>query len=321
MAAQALSGIAKDLSKMSAKSSVKLLVADNEQSRLYRWVAVLTGSKNTLKGVGFFLGGLLLSLVGFRTALLLLACFVGFIALGAALTLDRASGRSRFKPKFAELFSKSTAINRLSAARLFLFGARDIWFVVALPVYLQSVLDWSASSVGTLLAVWIILYGFAQSSAPWLTGSRRSSALPGSSLSAPGPSAVAGWGFALSACTAILWLGLSVWSPTLSPPAQGWLLTAGLLMFGAFFAINSALHSYLVVAYAGADSVSLDVGFYYMSNAAGRLVGTLLSGGLYQGFGLPACLAGTLVFAVLASLIAMTLPPVDSVTGAEPAHD
>src|SRR6056297_2545554 len=68
MAAQALSGIAKDLNKMSAKSAIKTLVSQGEAGHqaLYRWIAVLTGSKNALKGVGFFMGGLLLTLVGFQ---------------------------------------------------------------------------------------------------------------------------------------------------------------------------------------------------------------------------------------------------------------
>src|SRR6266540_1942222 len=66
MAAQSLSGIAKDLTKMSAKSSIKVLVPEGRDSLLFKWVAVLTGSKNALKGVGFFLGGLLLTSMGFK---------------------------------------------------------------------------------------------------------------------------------------------------------------------------------------------------------------------------------------------------------------
>ncbi|QLC72950.1 organoarsenical effux MFS transporter ArsJ [Pseudomonas sp. LPB0260] len=294
MAAQALSGIAKDLNKMSAKSSIKLLVADGEQGRLYRWVALLTGSKNALKGVGFFLGGALLALLGFRGALLLMAGALALIWLGSVLSLHRDLGKARAKPKFRELLSKSRAINSLSAARLFLFGARDVWFVVALPVYLATTFGWDFWQVGGFLALWIIGYGLIQSLAPALTGKRRGQV--------PDGRAACAWALALAGLPAAIALGLGGdW------PAQT-VLIGGLLLFGALFAVNSSLHSYLIVSYAREDGVSLDVGFYYMSNALGRLLGTLLSGWVYQAHGLPACLWVSSAFVLLAALISIGLP-------------
>ena len=291
MVAQALSGIAKDLNKLSAKSSVKLVAGDSD-SRLYRWVAVLTGSKNALKGVGFFLGGALLAAFEFRGAIGVLLGMIAITAVLSVLLVDRRMGKTNFKPKFTDLVSKSPAINRLSAARLFLFGARDVWFVVALPVFLQSQLGWSAVAVGTLLAVWIIGYGIIQASAPAIT--RRGAGTPHGAH-------VVAWGALL---TVIPMLMVALWSTV---GVQN-VVVGGLLLFGAVFAINSAVHSYLIVAYADAESVSLDVGFYYMSNAAGRLLGTLLSGWVYQTAGFQACLITSALCVGLATLISLSLP-------------
>lgn len=294
MAAQALSGIAKDLNKMSAKSSIKLLVADGQQGTLYKWVAILTGSKNALKGVGFFLGGALLAVLGFQGALLAMAAVLALIWFASLALLKQDLGKAKAKPKFRDLLSKSRAINVLSAARLFLFGARDVWFVVALPVYLASVFGWDVWQVGGFLAAWVIGYGVVQSLAPYLTGKRHGHA--------PDSHAAFAWAVPLAALPAAIALGL----------AGGWpaqtVLIVGLLAFGALFAVNSALHSYLIVSYAKADGVSLDVGFYYMSNALGRLLGTLLSGWVYQSFGLTACLWISSAFVLLAALVSLGLP-------------
>jgi predicted MFS family arabinose efflux permease len=294
MAAQALSGIAKDLNKMSAKSAIKLLVPGEAQGALYRWVALLTGSKNALKGVGFFLGGALLSLLGFQLAVGVMAALLALVWLGSVVLLKKDLGRARVKPKFRDLFSKSAAINRLSAARLFLFGARDVWFVVALPVFLATSLGWDHWSVGSFLALWIIGYGLVQSAAPWLTG-RRSGRVP------DGRSAFV-WALSLSVLPAAIALGLDTGLDTAT------VLLGGLMLFGVLFAINSSLHSYLIVSYASSDGVSLDVGFYYMANAMGRLVGTLLSGWLYQSAGLEACLWVSSLFIGLAALLSVSLP-------------
>lgn len=294
MGAQALSGIAKDLNKMSAKSSIKLLVPDSQQGTLYKWVAILTGSKNALKGVGFFLGGALLTLLGFAGAVLSMAAVLALVWLASLVLLKKDLGKAKAKPKFRDILSKSRAINVLSAARLFLFGARDVWFVVALPVYLSAVFGWDFWMVGGFLACWIIGYGIVQSVAPAITGKR--------SGKVPDGRAACLWAASLAALPAAIAIGLA----TAASPQ--WVLIGGLMLFGVLFAVNSSLHSYLIVSYAKEDGVSLDVGFYYMSNALGRLVGTLLSGWVFQVYGLQACLWVSSLFVVLAALISLWLP-------------
>lgn len=294
MGAQALSGIAKDLNKMSAKSSIKLLVPNGQQGKLYKWVAILTGSKNALKGVGFFLGGALLALIGFKGALLAMAGALALIWFSSVILLKKDLGKAKAKPKFRDILSKSGAINILSAARMFLFGARDVWFVVALPVYLSSVLDWSFWKVGGFLAAWIIGYGIVQSFAPKITSNKNGHVPDGRTAFL--------WALALAGLPAVIALGLDTgWS-------QQVVLLGGLMLFGALFAVNSSLHSYLIVSYAKEDGVSLDVGFYYMSNAMGRLIGTVLSGWVYQVYGLGACLWISSAFVLIASVISMGLP-------------
>ena len=294
MGAQALSGIAKDLNKMSAKGSVKLLLPDNAQGTLYRWVAALTGSKNALKGVGFFLGGLLLAAWGFRGAVLAMAAALALVWLGSLVLLKRDLGKAKSKPKFRDIFSKSRAVNLLSAARLFLFGARDVWFVVALPVFLVTVLGWTYWEVGAFLATWLIGYGIVQALAPRITALGRARL--------PDGRTALGWALALAlvpASMAVLLL--------MEQPAQP-VLVIGLAVFGVLFAVNSSLHSYLIVSYANEDGVSLDVGFYYMANAMGRLLGTLLSGWVFQWHGLAACLVVSAVLVILAATVSVALP-------------
>lgn len=294
MGAQAMSGVAKDLNKMSAKSSIKLLLPDNQQGALYRWVALLTGSKNALKGVGFFLGGGLLALLGFAGAVLVMAVVLAGVWLASLFLLKKDLGKATAKPKFRELLSKSRRINILSGARMFLFGARDVWFVIALPVYLSSVLGWDFWLVGGFMACWVIGYGIVQSVAPSITGKGTGQV--------PGGRAAFGWAAALALLPAAIALGLYA-----GLYAQ-WVLLGGLMLFGVLFAVNSSLHSYLIVSYAQTDGVSLDVGFYYMSNALGRLIGTLLSGWVYQAYGLEACLWVSSAFVATAALISLGLP-------------
>lgn len=294
MSAQAISGIAKDLNKMSAKSSIKSLVSANQQSQLFKWIALLTGSKNALKGVGFFLGGVLLALIGFKGAVLAMAAALGFIWLLSLVLLQQDLGKAKNKPKFSEVFSKSRAINILSAARLFLFGARDIWFVIALPVFLSSQLGWDFWWVSGFLAIWIIGYGIIQSLAPIITGK--------SNGKIPDGRAALWWAVLLAFVTAAIACALMIKiSSTL-------VLITGLTIFGVVFAINSSLHSYLIVSYAKEDGASLDVGFYYMANAIGRLIGTLLSGWIYQTSGLIACLWVSAIFIALAAILSIGLP-------------
>lgn len=288
MAAQALSGIAKDLNKMSAKSGIKLLVPGEQQGRLYAWVALLTGSKNALKGLGFFLGGVLLMAAGFTGAVAAMAVALTLVWLASLFLLGQDLGKSKAKPRFREILSKSQAINVLSAARMLLFGARDVWFVVALPVYMATVFGWDHWQVGGFMASWIVGYGLVQTIAPRMTGNGKSGAITWAALLAIVPAAIAG---ALAAG----------W------PAQA-VVIGGLLVFGVVFAVNSSLHSYLIVSYARSDGVSLDVGFYYMSNAAGRLLGTILSGWVYQVYGLEACLWISAVLVAMAALFSLWLP-------------
>ena len=293
MIAQAVSGIAKDLNKMSAKSSIKLIVPKESQGKLYQWVALLTGSKNTLKGVGFFLGAVLLSQLGFRGAIISMAIALVIVFLLSYVLLTEELGKTQFKPKFKDIFSKSAAINYLSAARFFLFGARDIWFVIALPVFLQEQLQWQHSSVGAFLASWVIAYGIVQAFAPKITGFKKAQT--------PNEKTVWTWALALLiASIGITGLLALQWQVEK-------VLIVGLFIFGALFAINSSVHSYLIVAYAKEDGVSLDIGFYYMANALGRLVGTLLSGWIYQSYGLVACLLATSIFILIAMLISVSL--------------
>lgn len=292
MLAQALSGIAKDLNKMSAKSSVKLLVPGMDaESRLFRWVAMLTGSKNALKGAGFFLGALLLDTLGFRDALFVLAAslFVAFVC--TLMLLPAELGKASSKPKFTHMFSKSPHVNWLSAARFFLFGSRDVWFVVALPVFLYEALDWSLTLIGTFMACWVIGYGVVQASAPTLLSRGRTGA--------PGVGSVFGWAVLLAIIPAIIALAM--------PIDVQLVLISGLLIFGIVFAINSAMHSYLIVSWSDHERVSMNVGFYYMANAGGRLTGTVLSGWMYQQYGLTGCLWTSSLLLVCAAITSSRL--------------
>ncbi|NKF49532.1 organoarsenical effux MFS transporter ArsJ [Shewanella sp. WXL01] len=294
MMAQALSGIAKDLNKMSAKSSIKLLVPGDAQGKLYQWVAILTGSKNTLKGVGFFLGGALLSAFGFQTAIMIMAIALALVWLMSIMLLKQDMGKAKNKPKFSQIFSKSQAINYLSAARMFLFGARDVWFVIALPVFLASQFDWDHWYVGGFLACWVIGYGIVQTFAPYFTGKKQGKV--------PNGKAAFAWALPLVSVPLVIAASLHFnWQVSA-------VLLSGLMVFAVLFAINSSLHSYLIVSYAGDDGVSLDVGFYYMANAMGRLIGTVLSGWLFGAYGLTVCLIVSAIFILLAALLALKLP-------------
>ena len=283
MVAQAISGIAKDLNKMSAKSAIKTVVPETPndqaqgQQQLFRWVAILTGSKNALKGVGFFLGGLLLTTIGFNAAV---GAMAGGLSVAFLLTLVLPAdiGRMKQKPGFSALFSKSRNINLLSLARFFLFGARDVWFVVALPVFLQTALGWRFWEVGGFMGLWVIGYGFVQGAAPALRHSWGQSGPPSAT-------AVEFWSAVLTAIPGLI--AIALWRQVGQP---GVAVVVGLAAFGVVFAMNSSIHSYMVLAYTDAEAVSLNVGFYYMANAAGRLVGTVLSGALFLVGGLQACL-------------------------------
>ena len=300
MCVQGASGVAKDLAKMSSKSAVKLL-APTEGGGLFRWVAVLTGSKNAVKGVGFLLGAALLATLGFTWAVLAMAVVLAAILVAVAVLMPAGLPRGRKGAKFSEVFSKSANVNWLSAARVFLFGARDVWFVVGIPIYFYAVLSDGTEAgnraaffmIGTFMAIWVILYGAVQASAPRIL---RAAQRPEGELIR----AARGWAGALFVVPAAL--TLAVW---LAPGPETWLtvtLVAGLLAFGAIFAVNSALHSYLILAFTRSERVTMDVGFYYMANAGGRLIGTLLSGLTYQIGGLALVLGTAAVMVALAAL-------------------
>jgi len=303
LSAQAASGIAKDLTKMSAKSYVRLVVPARDSGKLMRWVSLLTGSKNTLKGVGFFLGGWLLVVLGFQGACMALAAGIVAALFMAAVWLPAASGKAPQKISLRHLISSDPRINWLSAARVFMFGSRDAWFVVALPVFLATEMAWGHIQVGAFLAVWVIGYGFIQASAPrWVGGavSAKHTTTP------PGGQALMRW-------TALLLLPLAGLCAALAwgaPPLTS--LVIGLTVFGVIFATGSAIHSFLIVHYAESDRVSLRVGFYYAANALGRLTGTLLSGLVFQAAGmgvrgLIACIATSMALVTLSFLATLPL--------------
>ncbi|WP_371743849.1 organoarsenical effux MFS transporter ArsJ [Mangrovicoccus sp. HB161399] len=299
MCVQGASGVAKDLAKMSSKSAVKLL-APSGGGGLFRWVAVLTGSKNAVKGLGFLLGAVLLAGAGFVPAVLAMAAVLAAILAAVALLMPPGLPRGRKGAKFSEVLSDSANVNWLSAARVFLFGARDVWFVVGIPIYFYAVLSDGSEAgnraaffmIGSFMAVWIILYGAVQAAAPRIL---RAASRPEGELIR----AARGWAAGLALVPAALVVAVLL-SPAPTPWLTG-LLVAGLLAFGAVFAVNSSLHSYLILAFSKSERVTMDVGFYYMANAGGRLLGTLLSGLTYQAGGLPLVLGTAAVMVGLSA--------------------
>lgn len=302
MASQAVSGVAKDLTKMSSKSAVKLVVPEDSSDALFKWVAILTGSKNALKGIGFFVGGLLLTVVGFQPALGILAVLVGAALLVVVVAIHGQLGRPDARARFHHMFSNNRAVNLLAAARIFLFASRDVWFVVGLPVFLRSVLGWSFWEVGAFMAIWVIGYGIVQAFAPQLlrhSGSREPTGLTATWLA-----------FVLAALPAAIAVALAA---DIDPAT---VLVVGLIVFGVVFALNSAVHSFLILHYADGDKVAMNVGFYYMANAGGRLAGTILSGLLYQWQGLEACLWASAAMVLVAGAISLLLPRGEDMTSA-----
>lgn len=292
--AQGICGVAKDLTKTASKSAIKLTAGD-ASGQLFRWVAFFTGSKNAMKGVGFFLGGLLLQTLGFQHSLWAMAALLSLVFVGVIAFVPRLMGRSKASTSARELFAKNRGINLLAAARVALFGARDVWFVVGVPVFLYSA-GWSFTMVGGFLALWTMAYGLVQALAPAIV--RRS----GDGLSAEVPAARL-WS-ALLALVPIVLAGLVL----AQLPNLEWVVVAGLAVFGFAFAVNSSVHSYLVLAYAGSEKAAEDVGFYYAANALGRFFGTLLSGLLYQWVGLVGSLAASGALLVICWLTTLALP-------------
>ncbi|MFN4141244.1 organoarsenical effux MFS transporter ArsJ [Aestuariivirga sp.] len=298
--AQGICGIAKDLTKTASKSAIKVAEkeakAENAEGRLFKWVAWFTGSKNAMKGLGFFLGGLLLQFAGFRLSLWLMAAMLALVLAGVLISLPPMMGKTKASSSARELFGKSRGVNLLAAARVFLFGARDIWFVVGVPVFLYAN-GWTFTMVGGFMAAWTIFYGLVQAAAPAVI--RRSP----DGLSTEVPAARL-WSALLALIPALIIPGLAA-GTAIRPDV---ILVMGLAVFGAAFAINSSIHSYLILAYAGSEKAAEDVGFYYAANAAGRFSGTLLSGLLYQWGGLTACLAGSALMLAVCFATTLLLP-------------
>ena len=292
--AQGVCGVAKDLTKTASKSAIKI-TAGQASGQLFKWVAWFTGSKNAMKGVGFFLGGLLLDQLGFQGALWAMAGLLAVILVGVVASLPPMMGKSKASKSAKELFAKNRGINLLAAARVVLFGARDVWFVVGVPVFLYAS-GWTFTMVGGFLAAWTIGYGFVQAIAPSLV--RRSE--DGLSNEVP---AARHWSAILAGVT--LALCVLVW---LDVSHLEWGVVVGLGVFGFAFAVNSSVHSYLILAYAGSEKAAEDVGFYYAANALGRFIGTLLSGLLYQWGGLLYALAGSALMLVICWLVTLALP-------------
>jgi predicted MFS family arabinose efflux permease len=293
--AQGIAGLAKDFTKTASKSAIKATSADGS-GQLFKWVAWFTGSKNAMKGIGFFFGGLLLDVLGFRGALWLMAAIIGVIFLAGMILLPRQLGKAKASKTMREFFAKSRGVNLLAAGRVFMFGAREVWFMVSLPVFLYGA-GWKFLEVGGFLAAWTIAYGLIQAVAPSLVA--RSA--DGLSKEVNHARLWAGLLFAVPVLLALMMRDRSLWHPDI-------VLVIGLSIFGLPFAVNSSLHSYLILAYAGSKKAAEDVGFYYAANAAGRLIGILLSGALYQASGIVACLLGSAVMLLICWVTTFFLP-------------
>jgi predicted MFS family arabinose efflux permease len=291
--------VAKDLTKTASKSAIKITQTQaqqqGDQGQLFKWVAWFTGSKNAMKGLGFFAGGLLLQTLGFEGSLWAMAALLAGVLAAVLLTLPQLMGKGKASKSARELFAKNPGINALAAARVALFGARDVWFVVSLPVFLYSA-GWSFTMVGSFLAAWTIAYGAVQALAPQMV--RRSE----DGLSSEVPAARA-WSAALALVPALLAVAVLMQVGQLQ-----WVVVGGLAVFGFAFAVNSSVHSYLILAYAGSEKAAEDVGFYYAANALGRFAGTLLSGVLYQWGGLLYALIGSALMLLVCWAITLRLP-------------
>ena len=294
---QGICGIAKDLTKTASKSAIKVSSETDSKGNLFKLVSWFTGSKNSIKGIGFFLGGFLIQLMDFKLALwfLLLLLLLGFIII--SFFIPKTFGIFKPSKRITELLSKSSPINFLSLSRVFMFGSRDIWFVVGLPVFLYSQ-NWSFWMVGSFLAIWTIGYGLIQGLTPLIIN-RSSDGISKEVMASKF------WVFILTIISGILFVELFFNFLNIEKLI---LITAFLIIFGIVFAINSSLHSYLILAFSSSSKTTEDIGFYYAANAVGRFFGTLLSGLLYQFGSIELCLFGTFIFLVVCLFFTMYLP-------------
>jgi hypothetical protein len=268
---------------------------------LFKWIALLTGSKNAMKGFGFFLGGILLQFLGFNISLWLMSALLVVILVIAYGFVKADLGKATKEITRRDLFAKSRQINFLSAARLFLFASRDVWFVVGVPVFLYSQLDWSFNQVGVFMAAWVIFYGIVQAMVPRVFSSATNTRARAINAKY--------YGMLLAFIPLGIAIGISPEFLNLegNESVTKFILVGGLFLFGFVFAFNSSIHSFLIVAYSDSDKVVLNVGFYYMANAFGRLVGTLLSCLVFQYFGLSTCLFVSTIMVCLAVLLTRPL--------------
>ena len=287
MSIQGISGIAKDLTKISAKSSIKLVIP-NTNKKLFKWVALITGSKNSIKGLGFLIGTFLLTFYNFNISLYIMAIVLFFILIITLIFIPAEILKITKNTKFIEVFSVNQNINFLSLGRVFLFGARDIWLVIGLPVFLYSLLSDGTQEgnyktffiIGTFMSSWTILYGLVQSFTPKILSETK-----------PIKNQVKFWANILIIIPLIL-IVLNI----IFQELELTITIVLLFIFGFVFAVNSSIHSFLILSFTKKNRVTLDVGFYYMSNAFGRLVGTFLSGLSYQMGGFYFCLFLTSIF-------------------------
>jgi MFS family permease len=314
--AQMFAGIAKDLTKLGGKTVTKLVTPEQKETHLFKLVSLITGWKNSLKGVGYFLGSALLS-VSYELALGFMMGLVVLAMPWAILGLDKSLGTAKKRnASWKEVFNlENRRLNILSLARLFLFASRDFWFEVPLPFFLRSPscdglgtsscllnencgngavcgesgfceninpgggcggLGLNRVVVGAFLGGYIILYGQVQAWTPQLvTGPLKQTP--------PNKLTEVFWGLINCIPTLVMAIVMT-WAPAFEAGDTAamtiWLIVV-IVTFAIIFAINSSIHSFLVVNYASKDKVAVSVGFYYMSNAIGRLLGTLGSGILY----------------------------------------
>ena len=292
MIAQALSGIAKDLTKMSSKSAIKVVVPEGQESALFKWVARLTGSKNALKGLGFFVGGALLAAFGFVGALVGMArrcwwcCWPRpprFRAIWALKEEGQVHVAAVEEPGDQLAFGRPPVSVCIAGYLVCCWLAR-----VSQPNRVVRLVRRS------FLALWVIGYGLIQAAVPEILHLLGNETVDGSAARL--------WAFVLVLVPASL-----AWAMR-GDIDRATALMIGLAVFAVVFAINSAVHSYLVLAYTDKDRVALDVGFYYMANAGGRLLGTLASGVVFQFYGLVGCLWGAAVLVLAAAVLSLGLP-------------
>ncbi|TPX61762.1 hypothetical protein SpCBS45565_g07185 [Spizellomyces sp. 'palustris'] len=306
--AQSFSGAAKDLVKLAGKSSTKLATKAAKSREadagdpLFKLVAWLTGAKNSVKGLGFLIGAVLINYAGLWRALLVMVVLTLLPLPGVWMWLDPRLGISKDQQRLTlrEIFDKGRDVNMLSLARVFLFGSRDLWFEIALPIWLRAQFDWNFTASGAFLAVWIIIYGAVQTITPqYILKPLKMYPFKRAKL------LVIWTGLLMIITAAIAAYLTAVRNKPITDQKTATLLiiSIGLAVFAFVFAVNSSIHSYLIVAYAAKDKVAINVGFYYCANAFGRLTGTLLSGFMFQYYGIWVCIWTSVGFLAICTII------------------